>query len=309
MDYLVFDKIIKYTKNDNKFPIKYLLNLFNYHNDFISLPININTPLAAIKCFIPLPTNFQIIEYNKNKIKKENNDYNVYIKPINFTLMGDKFLPCKETKSPIPFSFPVYNDTNVEILISNVYYYEVTLTSNKNIDGWLNEVISIGYSSNKVITNAHIGNIFGSFGFFSSTGNIRYNNNIMHNTHINYKAGDTIGAGIIYITENQIKPFFTYNEKLIYIYDKTIDILLPYFPAIGYYYSNSIHVNFSTSKFKFDIKNIISKYSNNIISTDNLFIETNNISQYINIILMKSRLKLINLIPTNITIPTSNFFN
>jgi hypothetical protein len=56
---------------------------------------------------------------------------------------------------------------------------------------------------------------------------------------------DVAGAGIIWISENMVKFFFTLNGKLIWISNEPFDIKGYYFPIIGYDHPNSINVNFS----------------------------------------------------------------
>ena len=93
---------------------------------------------------------------------------------------------------------------------------------------------------------------------------------------------DVAGAGIIWISENKVKFFFTLNGKLMWISNDPFDIRGYYFPIIGYDHPNSISVNFSSSKFKYNIKNMIIEYSKEIISTDNCFINSYDIGLYLN---------------------------
>ena len=131
MKILKFSQIIQETKNDKNFPMNYLKELFNYNMDILEQPIICNNPLSAIKSFIPLPTRFLLSEIysDSNKIIKFHNEYQFHGTQGNRILFSDKLLPFKKNpniKFPIPFSFPVYSNESVEILQSNIYYYELT---------------------------------------------------------------------------------------------------------------------------------------------------------------------------------------
>lgn len=287
MDILKFDKIIEKTKEDKYFATSYLKELYNYHFDNIFCPIKCDYPLANIKNFIPLPSKFSLgnIYEDNNKITKDSNMYSFIGTPGNRIIFSDKILPYSgKYKQPIPFSFPVYNDLDVEIMLSNVYYYEVTIEDTVNINqDWFQKCVSIGFGNKEVPFKSHAGWFKNSIGYHSDDGKI-YNNNGSNGdtTNMPWSVGDTAGAGIVYVEKNQILPFFTLNGNMVKIMQKPINMLLPYFPIIGYDHSNSISVNFSTSQFKFDIKKFINKHSNITICTDNNFIEDGDISAFIN---------------------------
>jgi hypothetical protein len=174
-------------------------------------------------------------------------------------------------------------------MLSNIYYYEITITFNKNIDSFdENEYINIGFGNKDITYRTYLGAhnsdsiSYSSYGLIKS-GFIKDKNNYKKNPmSSSWKPGDTIGAGIIYISYNKIKVFFTLNGKLIYKTNKPIEIYESYFPMINYNYSYSISVNFSTEKFLFDIKDFILIYSKNILSTDNSFIENYDVNLYMN---------------------------
>jgi hypothetical protein len=288
---LNFNDIMIETKNNPSLPFIYLLKLLNYNNIY---PLHISNPLTAIKCFCPLPS-LLILKNNannniNNKIIKNNNEYHLYGSSIISIIYSNIHLPYKNKQMPLPFSFPIYNKTNIEIAISNVYYYEITINDTQDIiNNWDEDSIAIGFGTSNIGINTHVGLCYDSFGYHSDTGNIQLKNNKCYTKNISRKwnVGDIIGAGIIFISATKIMPFFTFNGELVYIHDDIFDINKPYFPIISYKYSHSIDVNLSDNKFKFNIKNIISKYSNNIISTNNQFIDgnlirNNNIELFIN---------------------------
>ncbi len=300
MDNLQFSQIISETKSDKKFALKYLIKLFNYYNDNLTLPVNCSNPLTAIRCFAPLPTRLLLSEIyqNEHKIIKNNNEYQFHGKPGNRVVFADKILPFKYNDEnqlsnlPIPFSFPLYENNEIEILLSNVFYYELTVCQTVNIQnnnwdntsGWFNECISIGFANKNTPFKTHIGWCGDSFGYHSDDGTVRYNNSDASAIKISlsWQPGDTAGAGIIYVGANKIKPFFTLNGKLVYQYNNPIDISNPIFPAIGYDHSHSIKLNFSTEKFKFKLKKFIQSNSDIVISTKNSFIENYDIGNHLN---------------------------
>ena len=290
MNLLNFDEIIKHAKQDSSFALNYLKELYNYNMDNLTLPLLCDNPLTAIKCFIPLPTRLLLndeLYNNDHKIIKLNDEYQFHGQSGNRIIFGDKILPfINDTiKLPIPFSFPIYTDTNVIFVLSNIYYYELSIENTQNItEPWYSECISIGFGNNNSLFESHVGWHADSIGFHSDDGSIRFNQSNTVNTSYSppWIPGDIIGAGIIYIDKNIIKPFFTFNGVIVYIADNPIKISVPYFPIIGYDHSHSIKLNFSNKQFKFDIKTMINKYSNIIISTDNIFLKNKDISILLN---------------------------
>ena len=272
---LCFNDILNKTKEDNFFPQKYVTELYKEFNN--NLPIISDSYLSSIKCFIPLPTEFVITDRHieNNKITKNDNIYEFHGNKGHRLLFSNQLLPFFNKKHivlPLPFTFPIHNDNNIELVSSNIYYYEVTILDKKNLnDNWNEECISVGFGSADVPFESHVGWYSNSFGYHSDDGTFRFNqtaNSILNKSKILYP-GDTIGSGIIFLNDNNIKFFYTINGTLIYVYNDVYKINKPYFPIIGYDHPNSIKVNFSTEKFKFDIKNLINQYSDLVISTNN----------------------------------------
>jgi hypothetical protein len=289
MDSLTFNEIIKKSKEDTGFALNYLKQIFNYYNDNLKVPIKCSNPLAAIKCFIPLPTRLLLSDiYTENHkiIKISDSEYQFHGKQGSRLVFSDKILPfISKNKIPIPFSYPVYDDDHVDIILSNVYYWEVTLGSKTaGINSWNGECVSIGFGHKNTNFESHVGWYNSSVGFHSDDGTIRLNctNQDAKPITKTWESGDIAGAGIIYLGENKIKPFFTFNGKLIKIFEEPIIMSGPYFPMIGYDHSHSIKINFSNSKFKFNIKKLINEYSKTIISTENIFISDYDIGKYLN---------------------------
>jgi len=292
MNILKFTEIINETKKNKNFPLNYLFELFSYNCDSFLKPIICCNPLSAIKSFIPLPTRFLLSELytNSNKILKFNNEYQFHGTPGHRVLFSDKILPAKKIKSPIkfpiPFTFPVHTNEYVELLQSNIYYYEVTILNKVNQPDthFESPCVSIGFGLNTTPFNSHVGWYCDSIGYHSDDGTIRQNNtnNTAKVISKPWANNDVAGSGIIWLSENKVKFFFTLNGKLIWISSEPFDIKSYYFPTIGYDHPNSININFSSSKFKYNIKNMIIEYSKEIISTDNDFINSYDIGLYLN---------------------------
>ena len=287
MAFKKFSEIINETKNNKDFALEYLSYLYKKDEDDIK--IYCERPLSAIKCYIPLPDKMDISSNfysNNNKITNYNNMYQFSGIPGNRIMFANSSVPFSFNNNiplvvPIPFSFPNIlshenlSHENLEIISSNVYYYEVTIENQVNLNNiWPSHCVSVGFAYKNTNVNAHVGWFNNSIGFHSDDGTIRYNNEkeapiISRPWHV----GDTVGAGLIYIDKLLVIPFFTFNGNIIYMFENPIRMHLPYYPAIGYDHPNSIKVNLSNYKFVFDIKKFIYEHTNKVISTDNSYIE------------------------------------
>jgi len=288
-----FSEIISETKNNKDFALEYLSYLYKKDQD--NTKIYCERPLSAIKCYIPLPDKMDISSNyysdNNNKITNNNNIYQFTGSPGNRIMFANSSVPFSFNNNipldvPIPFSFPnIISKENIskenishetlEIISSNVFYYEVTIENQVNLNNiWPSQCISVGFAYKNTNVNAHVGWFNNSIGFHSDDGTIRYNNEkaapVISRPWV---VGDTVGAGLIYVDKMLVIPFFTFNGSIISIFENPIRMHLPYYPAIGYDHPNSIKVNLSNYKFVFDIKKIIYEHTNKVISTDNSYIE------------------------------------
>lgn len=293
MDFVKYEDLVRNTRKNNKYSTNYLTQLFNYNNDYLKLTSVCHNPLTAIKCFVPLPSRLILGKLYTNKIVKVNDEYTFMGPPGKKIIFADKIIPFVSPKyqSSIPFSFPVYDDDHIEILLSNVFYYELTIGQENNLNtNWINNDVTVGFGSRDISYNSHVGNEPLSFGYSLTRGTIIYNDKQsgfdVHPTAIKVRndwiSNDTIGVGVIYLDTNLIKPFFTYNGSLIHESDHTILLNKPLLPMVGYDFPYSIKLNFSNDKFMFDIKSMIHQYSNNVISTNNSFVTDQDISVYLN---------------------------
>jgi len=267
--------------------IKHLLyTYFNYNKD---IKININNEYLIYNCFYPLPTKL-IVNETENNIIENNNIYAT--KNNNLTsrkiLFGNRVLPIAN-KDPIPFSFPIIINNEIEILNSTIYYYELTILENV-ITNYSNQLFCVGYGSINTITESFIGNDSNSIGYNINTGTI-FHNNMHYYTGLILNTNDIIGVGIVYL-DNKYKPFFTHNGSLIDIILPEINIDETILPIIEYNYSNKIKLNFSQEEFKCNIKYL--NTNNNILSQKNNFLKVDkNLSNINTHEILKNKKKII----------------
>lgn len=289
-DYLYIINQTKITQTLD-FAMDYIKKLIKHYREEDIVKMEYNCPLIAIKTFIPLPTKLLLNDnlYKDNYLITYDNITKTYQFKGNpesiIILFGNNLLPYKNDDNisyPIPFAFPIYTDVSLDIILSNVYYYEVTIKYDINKD-FENNYLAIGFGYNNITLQTFLG-AKNSIGF-NMNGLLKdgFQNNLKKSNIISskWKPGDTIGAGIIYISSIQIKPFFTFNGKLIYKSSKLITINNTLCPMINYTHSHSINVNFSNQEFIFKLQPFILLNSNNIISTDNSFINNYNLDPYI----------------------------
>lgn len=253
--------------------LKYLLKSYFFN---INYEVVTNNPYVAYKSFYPLPTELITDEYvlHNKIVHNVNNDniYSFYGTPNkNRILFGNRKLP-RYDNYPIPFTFPLIINKKIELVNSNVYYYELTIMENIR-EPWLNETISIGYGSVNLPINTNPGWSNDSFGYHLDDGSFQYNHIVYKNVGPTCTKDDIVGIGIIYISKNTYKPFLTFNGTLLELdFIQSINIKSDIVPIIGYDHSNKIKINFSQEEFKFDVKNYL--HNNKIISSENLFIKS-----------------------------------
>ena len=278
--------------------LNHIQNLFYYYNSNSNSNSNCNLnndnkcksiickyPQLAYRLFIPLPTTFL-----PNKSVEVNNNQYKFIDTSNQILLGDRLLPFNNKNNvnvsyPIPFLYNFIQNNKINLIASNVYYYEITLISqdgneNENIDKSQNN-LSVGYGNYNININNNIKSANKDSFIFSSNGIYKYAY-LPKQISPAWKSGDTIGIGIIYSDVNRIKSFFTYNGKLIFKSSHDIMINDNYFPIIICNYPCTITVNFSTKPFSFNIMDIIKLNSNKIYSIQNDFLKSHNVNKYKN---------------------------
>lgn len=270
--------------------IRNLYYIYNKLYDINDKQIKCSCPILAYKLFILLPT-----EMLNNNIIVDKNEYTftTFDKTI---LLANRILPymshIKNTtiSFPIPFMFPLQLKNEVQLIPSNVYYYEIKILEDlsvieSNLVHVSQKRITIGFGSNNMKYSSDNTKISDKYIIgFSSNG---FTKNTYFNKLISeqWKEDDIIGAGLIYTGLHKIKPFFTYNGNIVYVSSSEIFMNHYYFPVIISNYPCKIKTNFSTDLFEFDIKQFIHIYSNKIFSVSNYFINTYNESTFNNNIL------------------------
>ena len=149
MEFLNYSCILNKTfdNKNNIFAYEYFNKLFSYYYNN-SLPCRYTYPLAAIKAFVLLPTklllpedlyiNTDLIEYDLNL-----KEYKFKGSHGNRLVFADKFLP--HLNCPIPFIFPICTDEYIDIVLSNVYYYEVKINIGYCLHNYQHIVIKLIY--------------------------------------------------------------------------------------------------------------------------------------------------------------------
>ena len=301
-------KILTLSKKDKKNKeiiityLKYLIDTFynfNTYNNLISDNFNI-----SLNSFHPLPTSFitEFVDISSSVIKEECNILSfIGIENQSITLFGNRPIPLCNI-NPVPFTFPIINNSNIELLNSNIYYYEIEMLE-KHRTPWNNENIVIGYGTYDSKLKILPGLENYSFGYFSCDGT--FNNQCQKNKISNtWNVGDIAGIGLIY-SNNEYIPFLTLNGILINlnIKIKIKDILSP---LIGINHSCKIKYNFGSESFKFNIRDYL--HNNVIYSNTNDFISSNcNIKKYSNLDIVNNKISNSKIVLINPLIP--NFFN
>ena len=251
--------IKKKEKNLIDFCIGYLINTFFYEN----IEISYKNYLVTFSCFTPLPTTFIL---NDEIILEEDNILVLTgSSNKNRTIFANKIIPYG-LENPIPFTYPVNLNKRLELLNSCVFYYEIELCEQHRVS-WMDETIVIGYGAIYTNTNTNPGWKNNTFGYHLDDGTYQYNSNVIKNFGPKCKINDIFGAGIIYLSLNNYRPFFTINGKIIDTKIPDIIINQKISPMIGFDHSHKVKFNFGKEEFKFTIKNYL--HNNNILSNNN----------------------------------------
>lgn len=275
---------LHYKNVNNKIYEEYLKYLLEKYFDInINSNIIINNPFLNYSCFYPLPSSLEINNYSNNdKVIKNNNFYQFIGNSSHYRIFfGNRLLP-NINSDPIPFTFPIKTINNtIELLNTNYFYFEITMDE-RTRESWNNEKIFIGFGS--ILLPIYNNSYFhDSICYNLTDGIIQLNETIIKTKGPICNIGDTIGAGIIYISTNTYKFFFTFNGSLItneQLDNNVIIIKSQITTIIGYNHSCKIKVNFGDDIFKFDIK----YYSDpsNVLSQNNKFINNHEFIDNIN---------------------------
>jgi len=248
---------------------KFIINLIEKYN-VVSKKYG-NYKISDYINFIPLPS--FLTPLNDNTLIK-----NYYNDTENLLFLGNICLP-HPSISPIPFTYGYMCNNEYRLITTNTYYYEITINEKNNFLDIEKPVISPGFSSiHNVINEQQSGWLNNSIGIHSDDGNIFYNGKSIDRLY-KFKCNDTIGCGLIYTNYEKYIPFFTKNGKNLKLLEE-IKIEGKITPSVGHDHNNGFTINFGHKNFKYRIKELL-KYSNNIISTKNKFINSGyNIKYY-----------------------------
>ena len=251
------ENIISLYQSNKETTLDYIKNIFKYNYNLRTK--NIIITIANYFNMVPLPSKLILnnIEYrNKKYISYKSNNS---IIPCNICLPHYSI-------SPIPFSIP-YISHNTRIILSNVYYYELTIDSIPFKPPWDNMNISIGFgTTNTDISDNILGWTNEGFGYNSFNGSI-CGWKVKDHIYKEFGLGDTVGAGVIYCDNSTYQVFFTLNGE---IYSEIIEFKTnnKLIPMIGLNYNSMIKINFNTRAFKY---NYTIHISPKIISINNRF--------------------------------------
>ena len=271
-----YKELLRICQTNKDLAKKYITDLYERYNPIYN-KLNVVKPLLCLLSFVPLPYDFDISYLSeKDQIKKLNNIYTFLGQPGDRIMYGNRRLPNYRMDS-IPFTIPITIDDEVNLIQSNVFYYEVTILNTSIRKSWNNECISIGFGTKKTPYKSHVGWTKESWGFHSDDGNLM-NSNQSINITSPWSLGETIGVGLVYEKKNEYRILFTKNGIII---DDTkfIKTEEDIYPMIGYDLSSPIFVNWGQKQFKFQLNNYIC--SNQIINNKNTFLSNSNkISDY-----------------------------
>ena len=226
--------------------------------------------ILALLFFHPLPTIFITKDYiNDNLIIEEPDNILVFKgkEKKNRIIFGNRNLS-EYGSNPIPFTFPIKIKDKYELLNSNLFYYEIEILE-RHRKPWKEETIGIGFGNINLYYITNPGWKNDSFGYHLDDGSLHINGKCIKNFGPIYNQGDVFGAGIIFLSKNLCKPFFTINGYLINNSIEEIEINYPITPILGFDSSFKIKYNFGKSEFLFDIKSMITP--NIVISNNNIF--------------------------------------
>tara|TARA_A100001015_G_scaffold9831_1_gene11952 strand:- start:1524 stop:2495 length:972 start_codon:yes stop_codon:yes gene_type:complete len=217
--------------------------------------------------------NFEIINIQSNDPTIEMNRYiyngkepnNISLTEFNKFIYSNYILPHPKNSS-IPFTIGLSKKDKFEMVMSNIFYFEVFLDSYHFRKPFKTEILKIGFSDIKNDCNEI------KFGKDNTFGVDLINNVFISSTQKIYLPytilkGDTVGIGLEYIDKYIYKPFLTYNGKIIDITIKNIITTKELKVITSLRMSTGIDINFGNKDFLFDIEKI--NNSNKLIYTTN----------------------------------------
>ena len=269
---LDYNVLVKNFKKDKAIYIDYIKEIFRNNIPFLK-NIILEKPLLSLLTFYPLPFDLQIDLLNDNdKVVMKNNYYFFMGDAGDRVLFANRRLPFYGI-DPIPFAFPITDYNNTKIVLSDTFYFEITLGDKTFRKPWKNECLSIGFGTSSTPVKGQVGWSSKSWGFHSDDGSF-INNNKSISVSNPWKKGETYGVGIKYISKDNYKIFLT--KEGILIKDNLNIVNSDYLiPMIGLDLSVPIKINWGNQKFMFDLERVIN--CNQILSHENNFLKNNKI--------------------------------
>ena len=271
-----YKELLRICQTNKELAKKYILDLYERYNPIYD-KINVSKPLLCLLSFVPLPYEFDTSYLSeRDQINKLNNIYTFLGEPGDRIMYANRRIPNFENDS-IPFTIPIRIEGEINLIQSNVFYYEVTILNITIRKAWNNECISVGFGTKNTPYKNHVGWTKESWGFHSDDGNLM-NSNQSINITSPWSHGDTIGVGLVYEKKNNYRLLLTKNGIII---DDTkfIKTKEDIYPMIGFDLSSPIFVNWGQKQFKFQLNNYIC--SNQIINNKNTFLSNSrNINEY-----------------------------
>ena len=174
--------------------------------------------------------------------------------------------------SSIPFTIGLCKNDKFNMILSNIFYFEVFLDSYHFRKPFQNESLKVGFSSvenncNDITLGTNL-----TFGFdlIKSTYISNFHEIFLPNSILK---GDTVGIGLEYVDNFIYKPFFTHNGKVVNIKINNIVTKKQLKVILSLRLSTGIDVNFGNREFLFDIKEM--NNNNKLINTTNKNIVNN----------------------------------
>ncbi len=221
---------------------------------------------------IQLPSTFLTLDYSMfNSLPNFNNnqfELNQRIEIIDKCIYfkgeligGDRTITSNKPILNTIFNFPIVDDNNIFLTLSNTYYFEITVGNLPHRQSWENECISIGFGNKYFpLIGSQLGWSYNSVGFHSDDGKFYNNTGFGKYYSKPWGKGDTVGCGII--LNKGYRVFYTLNGKFLGFRKFKFDNNSSIYAMLGIDSSYPIKVNMGKDQFCFNIGNFIKDYLN-----------------------------------------------
>ena len=262
--------------------VNFLLKLFFEDKVYFSLILKeiireyyltFNKPIICDNLILQFINIFPQIQYFQTEhlsMKHEiiridsSNKYILNGNPNDELIYSNYILP-HPSNSCIPFTVGIVKDLKFKLINSDIFYFEVSVDSEKFRKPFLNESLLIGFTNaDDDIKNINFGSIF-SFGLNFVDNRLEIEGNHIYLSEPIFK-GDHIGLGLKYLENYNYELFVTLNGRVLNIdfYNNLEIIRTTSFLKIiaNINISHGVNFNFGNREYKFDLENFI--FSNRI---------------------------------------------